>query len=135
MTFKEISTWIFLALFGWLGVQYAWPMIEARSFEAGGHEDIIGFVIAFVALFTAAHIIVAVIMPKKADESADERDKRIELYGERAGSYALSAAALFGLAAAMIADDRLYANIFFLGLVFSEIAKAAWRLFLYRRGA
>ncbi len=135
MSFKEISTWIMLALFAALGFAYVSPMIETRSFASAGGEQILGFVIAFVVLFTIAHIVIAIAAPKAANAAEDERDHRIELYGERAGAYALGAVVLFGLAVALITDNRLFANIFFLGLVWSEIVKAAWQLALYRRDA
>jgi hypothetical protein len=133
MSFKELSTWILLVLFGALAFAYSSPVIETRSFESAGGEDIFGFVIAFAVLFVIAHIIVAVIAPKLADEAEDERDRRIELYGERAGGLALGAVAIFGLIVALATDNRLFANIFFLGLVWSEIVKALWQIGLYRR--
>ncbi len=133
MSFKEISTWILLILFAGLAFLYVSPVIETRSFESAGGGQIFGFIIAFVVLFTIAHIVLAVAAPKTANEAEDERDKRIELYGERAGGFALGAVTLFGLAVALIAENRLFANIFFLGLVWSEIVKALWQVALYRR--
>lgn len=134
MSFKEISAWIIFAAFAALFANYAWPLLEARSLDAGTHEKILGFVFAFVILVVVAHVILAIVAPKKANEAEDERDRRIELYAERAGGYALGAAALFGLVIALIEDDRLMANILFLGLVWSEIVKSAWQIILYRRG-
>lgn len=134
MSFKEISTWILLVLFLGLGFSYVSPILESRDFSSAGGSSVLGFIIAFVVLFTIAHIILAIIAPKLADEAEDERDRRIELYGERAGSFALGGVVLMGLAFALIADDRFYANLFFLGLVGSEIVKAAWQVALYRRG-
>ena len=135
MTFKEISTWILLVLFVWLGFSYIAPILESGSFASGGGGHVFGFIIAFVVLFTIAHIALAIFSPKLANEAEDERDRRIELYGERAGAFALGAATVTGLAVSLMAGDRLYANIFFLGLVGSEIVKAAWQVFLYRRTA
>ncbi|MEM8770036.1 MAG: hypothetical protein AAGD92_00170 [Pseudomonadota bacterium] len=133
MSFKEISTWIMVVLFSGLFFLYALPVIETRSFESAGGEQIFGFILAFVVLVTIAHVVVAIIAPKKANEAEDERDRRIELYGERAGSFALGAVCLFGLAVALITEHRLFANIFFLGLVWSEIVKGLWQVALYRR--
>ncbi len=134
MTLREISTWILLVLFVWLFADYAWPLVSAGNLDAGGSREMFGFVAAFIVLFIIAHIVLAVIAPKLADENADERDQRNTLFAERAGSYALGAAAVFGLVVALIEDNRLFANIFFLGLVWSEIVKSVWLVALYRRG-
>lgn len=135
MSFKEISTWILLFLFAWLGFAYARPLLEAQSLDAGELSSIARFVVGFVVLFSIAHVVIAVVSPKLANEGEDERDRLLELYGERFGGLVLGACIVGGLFIALAAGDRVYANIFFLSLVISEIAKSLWQIVLYRRGA
>lgn len=135
MSFKEFTNWVVMALFIWVFVDYGLPLLEARSFEAGNAEAMFVSIVVFCVLYIVAMIVASAIAPRFADQAEDERDRRIALYGERASSFALGAAALMGLAIAYKAGDLTYANIFFLGLVFSEIVKNAWQVALYRLGA
>lgn len=133
MAFKQVSSWIVLIAMTWVVIDYAFPLLRERSLDGGTTEAMFGAVFAFVALIIIGHVIVAILAPKSADGEADERDKRIELYGERAGSYALGAVAVFGLILALIDGDMRMANLLFLGLAGSEIVKNAWQMALYAR--
>ncbi|NOX82052.1 MAG: hypothetical protein GXP06_03495 [Alphaproteobacteria bacterium] len=133
MTFKQVSSWIALIAMTWVAVGYFLPLFKARSLDGGATAAIFGAMIMFVVIVVIGHVVVAIFAPKSADGEADERDKRIALYGERAGSYALGAFVLAGLALALIDGDMRMANLLFLGLVGSEIIKNGWQLALYRR--
>ncbi len=134
MSFKEISTWVLLILFGWLGLLYAAPLFEAQSLDVGSPKNMILFVFGFIGLYVTAHIALAIFLPKKSEEVEDERDKRIELFGDRIGGVILGVFAISGAIYAIHSGDLVYANIFFLGLIASEMAKAVWQILLYRRG-
>ncbi len=133
MAFKQVSSWIVLVAMVWVVLDYAFPLFRERSLEIAGGDAMIGSVIAFIVLVVIGHIIVWSLSPKNADEIEDERDKQIELYGERAGGYALGAAAITGLVIALIDGDARMANIMFLGLAGSEIVKNVWQQALYLR--
>jgi hypothetical protein len=132
MSFKEINSWLVLGVFAWLFVDFGFPLFEARSLE--GDQSMIGSVIAFIIILVIAHIIVGVIRRKPAEDE-DERDRMIELRAERVGAYALGAVALTGVFLSLRMGDFRAANFLFLALVFSEIAKRIWQVFLYRRGS
>lgn len=132
MSFKEINSWLVLGVFIWLFVDFGQPLLEAR--DLSGDRDMIGSVIAFIIILVIAHIIVGVVRRQPAEEE-DERDRQIELRAEQVGAYALGAVVLAALFLALRAEDHGTANLLFLALVFSEIAKRAWQVFLYRRGA
>jgi|GEM_PF-2133600 len=131
MSFKEINSWLVLAVIAWLFFDFGWPLLEARSFD--GDQNMIGSVIAFIIILVIAHIVVGVIRRQPAEEE-DERDRQIELRAEEIGGFALGAVVLGGMFLSLHREDFAAANFLFLALVFSEIAKRVWQVFLYRRG-
>ena len=135
MTFKEISAWIVALAMGFVVLKYVEPLAAARTIEVEGGLGVIAAVIAFIFIVVLGHIVVGIFAPKKSDEAEDERDRRIELYAEYASGYVLGAVMLGGLAYALVHEDQVYVNIFFLGLVGSEIFKNLCQIVLYRRGA
>lgn len=130
MSFREISAWLAVAVLGWLFIDYSWPLLQARSFEGGTAQAMVAAVIFFTIVLVVAHIAIAVVRGKSNEE--DERDRAIDLRAERAGAYALGAVAVFGLFFSLREGDMAYANILFLGLVWSEIFKRLWQVALYR---
>ena len=133
MNFKEISAWLGLFVFGWLFVDYALPLLRARSVEGGTPDAMIGAVVFFIIVLVIAHIIVGVIR-RRSPEEEDERDRAIERQADGASGFALGGVVVFALIHAIHNGDLVYANILFLGLVFSEIVKRVWQVALYRRG-
>jgi hypothetical protein len=132
MPFKEINSWLVLAVLAWLFADFGWPLLEARSLDAD--QGMIGSVIAFIIILVVAHIIVGVVRRQPAEEE-DERDRMIELRAEGVGGFVLGAVVLAGMFRSLHLGDFAAANFLFLALVFSEIAKRLWQVFLYRRGA
>lgn len=136
MSFKEISAWIVLAAFSFLLWKWAGPLIEAGTLNAEVTAgDMLGFMIAFVVIVVIAHVVLAILSPRNADAPEDERDRKIELFASRAGGFVLGGATLVALALAVRDGAGLLANVLFIGLVASEIAKNFWQVILYRRGA
>lgn len=135
MTFKEMSAWIVLAALVVIFGGYAWSLREAGSFGAGATVMMFASIFTFVGVLVVAHIVVAIISPKSANETEDERDRRIDLRAEEAAGFSLGCAVLFALAVALIEGSYLLANILFLGLAASEIVKKTYQVFLYRLSA
>lgn len=133
MSFKEISAWLVLIIFAWLFVDYALPLFEARNLGVGDGRTMISSVIIFVVILVIAHIWIGILRRKPAEE--DERDRAIEARSETFGGLALGAVAMFTLFYALQKGDISYANLMFLGLVFSEIIKRASQVIQYRLGA
>lgn len=134
MSFREISAWLVLIAFSWMGLEYGWPLWEARSLDVGGGEQMIAFVIGFVILLVILHIVVGIVRGKSAEDE-DERDDNYELRAERVGGFALGAVAVGVLFYALRHEAIIYANMMFFGLIFSEIAKRLYQVYLYRTGA
>ncbi|GJL90832.1 hypothetical protein [Hyphococcus sp.] len=135
MSFRELSSWIVLVAMLWVFGSYAFELREAESFGAGTTAAMFGTIIGFVVIVVIAHILVAIFAARSGDEAADERDRRITLRAEEVAGFVLGAWALGALAVALTQGYYLVANILFLGLAASEIAKNAFEVFLYRRGS
>lgn len=140
MSFKEKSSWIVLvgmiALFGW----YGWNFLVTGGFGTGTTGVILIGTIVFIVLVIVGHIVVSILQAiatgkDDIDDSSDERDRSIELYGERAGGLVLGLAVLATLAFTLMAAEYLIASMLFMAMVFSEIVKNAWQVVLYRRSA
>jgi len=135
MSFREISSWIVLAAMVWVFGCYALALHEAENFGAGTTGMMLGTIIGFVVIVVVAHVIVAIFAARTGDEAADERDRRISLRSDELAGYVLGAWTFAALAVALFKGYYLIANILFLGLAASEIAKNAYQVFLYRRSA
>lgn len=134
MSFREISAWFVLVAFSWMGFKFGWPLWEARSFDVGSGEQMLAFVIGFVVLLVILHIVAAIFRGKSVEDE-DERDDNYDLRAERVGGFALGAVAIGTLFYALHHEAMTYANIIFIGLVFSEIVKRLYQVYLYRTGA
>ena len=135
MSFQEISAWLVLVALSWTGFKFGKPLLEARSFEVGGGEQMITFVIGFVILLVMLHVAVGIIRRQSDDDAEDERDRDYDLRADQVGSYALATVAVGALFYALHHEAIVYANILFLGLVLSEIVKRLYQVYLYRSGA
>jgi len=132
MSFQERSAWVvMIAMIAAAAGYYLW-LAERGGLMGGSVLAIVLASITFIGIAIVGHIVSVVI--GGGDDEEDERDRMIELYGERAGGFALGAAALLGLAMALKEGELLIANLLFFGLVASEIVKNIWRVVLYRSG-
>ena len=96
---------------------------------------LIGLVVAFVVIAIVGNVVIAGSNTAEAD-AIDERDRLIELKGERIGGWVLAAGALVALGLAMTEQSTFWiAQAILAGLVLSEIASSASQLVMYRRGA
>ena len=139
MSFKEKSTVVLLAVFVIVyGAYFAIVLTEAASTPAGQIEYqglLVGMVIVLVILIAAGHIVIAVASPEEADLE-DERDKLIELRGDRAGGIVVTIGALVGLALAMAEAEWFWiAQVLLAGIVVGEVLKFSLMLVTYRRAA
>lgn len=143
MSFKDKSSWIvlvgMLALFGW----YGWNYHVTGGFDAATGGVILGGTIAFIIVVVVGHTVIAILQAiatgqDDIDDSSDERDRSIELRGERAGGLILGIAVLATLATlafCLIAEQYVIASMLFMAMVISEIVKNAWQVMLYRLSA
>lgn len=138
MSFREKSTWVLLAVtllvYGWYFATTLGSGLGAGVPEVLDNVRLFGAIVTLVVLTIVAHIIIAILSPKDAD-TADERDKLIELRGDQRGGF-IMAVALFGTMGLAMAGASVFwiAHAALAGLVTSEIVKAVSKLVDYRRG-
>ena len=138
MSFHEKSAWamlgIIIVVYGWYfaGIQGQVGAVEVGQIEYQG--AMLRTVLTLVGLAIAAHILIAVV-GEKGEDTADERDKVINRYGEYIGGYAMGVTALVALALSALEYPHFWiANVILAGLVVSEAVSLVTRIFLYRRG-
>lgn len=134
MTFKEKSA--AATLLGLVAVYggYFWNALRwsADTPMAAVSAALIGTVVTLVVMLIVFHIVVAAF-DRKAKE--DERDHRIELIGERNGSYIVGFGAVCAILALLAEWRPVHVIHLLLGaMVLSEIVKIVTQLILYRRG-
>lgn len=137
MSSEEKSTWIvgasLLVIYGWYFITI---LIEAAStpVDTIDYQSLLAaMVIMFVGVLVAGHIAMTVIT-RGADEH-DERDRRIDRFGEYIGGYVVGAGMLMVLFMAMTEVEYFWIAHTALGmLVLSELATTVTKLVVYRRG-
>lgn len=139
MSFHARST--ALALGAYLLVTAGYLFLLAQATVDTPIEDVdyqglvIGLVVVFVIIAIVGNAIIAGMNIPEAD-AVDERDRIIELKGERIGGWVLAAGALGALALAMTDQATFWiAQVILAGLVLGEITSSASQLLMYRRGA
>lgn len=138
MSFREKSTWVLLAVT--VIVYGLYFSTTIRRALVNGVPDVadnvrlFGAVVLMVILSVVAHIVIAILSPKEAD-TADERDRLIELRGDQRAGYVM-AVALFSTLGLALAGASVFwiAHAALAGLVVSELVKAVTKLIDYRRG-
>lgn len=139
MSFHARSTALALVAYVVVTIGYVILLVQAAADTAIEDIDyqglLIGLVVTFVIIAIVGNIILASSNIAESD-AVDERDKLIELKGERYGGWALSVGALAALALAMTDQATFWiAQVILAGLVLSEITSSASQLVMYRRGA
>ena len=95
----------------------------------------IAAIVPLVILAVLGHVVIALINPKEA-AAFDERDRLIDLRGERIGAYVLAVGVFVGLVLAMVESAQFWiAQALLLAWVLAEISDNVSKLVLYRRGA
>jgi len=140
MSFEEKSTWVVLGAlliaYGqyFLDLSAQTPWLLESTVDIEYRMQMLGTVMALVAIIVAAHIVIAIFAPSESDQ-ADERDREINLRGEHFGGYVLGFATLAAMGLAMFEQEHFWiANLLLLGLVLSEIVSNSIKLVIYRRG-
>lgn len=158
MSFKEKSILGTLLLVLWVSAAYFTKVIAMLN--AGDVDFVslgklaISLIVFFVILEIVFHALIASASPKEALEGEDERDRLIELKGERVGglllgigvAFTIGHIALHGLFGertssypdlARFFDNSPFvtANLLLFWLTISEVGKYVSQLVYYRRGA
>jgi hypothetical protein len=138
MSFQEKSNLAMTVIFVVVYSSY-FVRVVAPAFESGPSMDGVAPYLFSAVLFLVfggivAHILIAMAAPNEAD-TADERDKLIEMRADARSSYVLGSGALLALGLALMEQDLFWIiHAILAGLVLSEIAKGVLRAIDYRRG-
>jgi len=137
MSFREKTAWISLLT---TGLIYGWYFLTAHPFDAAGAAEAAPL-LRLAILLTIAQIasitVLATLSPRDAKAPLDEREALIALKGSRAAYAVLVAGALGSCVAGLHfgIGGMALANFILLALVAAELAKQAFQILHFRRGA
>lgn len=139
MSFREKSAWISLLLYlGIYGFYFAQVALALTKGQADGAHFLGWFwqsVVMFVVATIVLTVIAAVLAPKDAQASEDEREKLITLKANSASGYVLAVGVVLAIGAVFYgANEFQTINLLFFALVLSEVYKVAAQIVLTRRG-
>jgi len=155
MSFKEKSIWGTLAAVTVVGILYFWTVVQMLGVGAVNLVALgklaVGLTIFFIIVEIVLHSVLAAWSPREAEAGEDERDRLIELKGERVGGLLLGTGVAFtighialnaligsapGVPPALTESSSHFvtANLLLFSLTISEIGKYVSQLVYYRRG-
>lgn len=144
MSFREKSTIATLAatilVYGWYFITYISRALGAETLPAASliTKPLIVTVILVVIINIVSHIVLAIAMRHQEgeiDSDPDERDKLIDLRGDRRGGLVLSFGAVVTIGALILEHEPFWIVNVLLGFfVAAEIVKGASKIVEYRRG-
>ncbi|MDH3261898.1 MAG: hypothetical protein OEM84_13160 [Acidimicrobiia bacterium] len=137
MTSEEKSTWIVAAatalIFGWYTVKILVDAATTPISEIQYQDLLVVMVGVFVALIIVSHIVLAVLT--RTIDGSDERDQKIDRFGEYIGGYVLGTGLLVVLGLAMAETEYFWIAHAALGvLVLAELTTATTKIIVYRKG-
>ncbi|MEX2124666.1 MAG: hypothetical protein WD795_12305 [Woeseia sp.] len=158
MSFREKSICGTLVAVSVVAALYFWTVVEMLG--AGTVNLValgklaVSLTIFFIIVEIVFHAVIAARSPRDAGESEDERDRLIDLKGERVGGLLLGIGVAFtighialnslmesvvsphsGLTELLSSSHFVTANLLLFSLTVSEIGKYVSQLVYYRRGA
>lgn len=135
----EKSAWVMIAalvLSAWFYFTSVISMSQAIGATAPPNLGIIAVAtIVIIAIAIFGHVIAAVIDPASADAPEDERDKRVAQRSGNLAGWVLSIVVMGGIwSFAVRGDGNLLFHILVMGMVLSQLAEYALKIWFYRRG-
>lgn len=140
MTFQEKSQWLtLLALLFTFGGYFTAALQMLRVAPAAPnilpHQAglFIGATVMLVVILIAGHIAI-VIFDRRTD--ADERDRLIELKGERYGSFVLACGVFLSLYTAVVTEgNAIMAHVLLASWVLASVVENLTQIVMYRRSS
>lgn len=137
MPTEEKSTWIvgvsLIFIYGWY---FTTVIAKAAStpVDTIDYQDLlVAMVVVFIGVVIAGEIALAVIT--RGADRPDERDRKIDRFGEYIGGYVLGAGMLVVLVLAMAEIEHFWiANAALGAMVLAELVVTATKIVVYRRG-
>jgi hypothetical protein len=136
MTFMEKSNWVVLVvgvptLLGYLAVVVP-QVLGGPVTDVAWVEPMIAAIVAFVVANIAGNVVAAASNPREADKN-DERDREIDHFGERVGTWLIVVGSIAGLVLAMARLDHFWiANAIFLGGLLGALLSSVAKIAAYR---
>lgn len=139
MSFQEKSLWVSLLglLLAFGGYFYSTvatllPTTAAKDVLPEQAGLFIAATLVLVAILVVGHVVIA-LLDHRAE--TDERDRSIELRGERYGSYVLASGVFFALCTALITEgNAVMAHVLLGAWVLAQGVEIISQLVMYRRG-
>jgi uncharacterized membrane protein len=138
MSFEEKGTWISLALAIVIPAIYFTHVLgqvgQTPVAEIAYARPLVTAIIAAIVAAIVAHIVVAMAKPSEADQK-DERDKRINRFGEYVGGIVLGVAVAGVLVLTLLEVEHFWiANAIYAAFILSAVTSSTVKLVAYRRG-
>lgn len=138
MSYREKSAYISLATHAAVFGTYFFMLWRAWDDRIGQGLSIgllAAAVIALIVIAATLAIVAALLSPKEANASSDERERMIDLKAERIASYTLSTGVVCLIGALLIGwNSFLVANLLLAAMVISELVKAIAQIVYFRAG-
>lgn len=135
MAFLEKSNWVVLVvgvptLLVYLVVIIPQVLADPIT-DVAWVEPMIATIVIFVVANIAGNVVAAASNPRDADKN-DERDREIDHFGERIGTWLIVAGAIAGLVLAMARVDHFWiANAIFLGGLIGALVSSVTKIAAY----
>ncbi len=135
MTFREKTHWVVLVvgvatLVVYLAVVLP-QVLEKPVAEVDWVQPMLVAIVVFVVANVAGNVLAAASDPREADRH-DERDREIDRYGERIGSWLVISGSIVALGLAMAGIDQLWiANAIFLGGLAGSLLSSVTKIAAY----
>lgn len=137
MSYEEKYTWLYGVM---APIGYAVYLVLAFTLGGGPLDEstyvwpMVGTILGSIVVGILAGIVLGILNPKEAGK-ADQRDKEIGWFGERAGNSFVVIGALAALILCFFqAPHAWIANVIYLCFVISAILASLVKLSAYRRG-
>jgi cell division protein FtsW (lipid II flippase) len=135
MAFLEKSNWVVLVagvptLLVYLVVIIPQVLADPVT-DVAWVEPMIATIVVFVVANIVGNVVAAASNPRDADKN-DERDREIDHFGERIGTWLIVAGAIAGLVLAMARADHFWiANAIFLGGLIGALVSSVTKIAAY----
>jgi hypothetical protein len=136
MAFMEKSTWVVLVVALptlLIYVALVVPQVLSKPIgEVSWVQPMILAIVGFIVANVLGNVVAAASNPREADKN-DERDREIDRFGERVGSWLIVIGSVAALVLAMATADHFWiANAIFMGGMAASIVSSAAKIAAYR---
>jgi hypothetical protein len=140
VSFKEMSTWISLAIITFIFVGYFSQVYQGLMEGTLNKSAVLGLftgaVVSIIVLEIALQVVIAILNVKDANQPNDERDRLFSMKAGNISGWVLGFGVLIISAQTFIRDlDSLWvANLLLFAVFVSQVVSYALQIFYYRRG-